>query len=250
MIEVKLPNGESYTVKSLLANGDSNTKMAKSNEASVDFLTFGLSLSPAKESGYEMCASRSAGCTKACLYTAGMGVYQNVKDARVAKTIAFMEHRTTFYNMLYKELQSARRKATKQGKKAAVRLNVVSDVQWEKVFPDLFVQFHDVQFYDYTKHYKRMIGYCYGELPKNYHLTFSRSEANEKQCWTVLMSGGNVTVVFNKKEFPENYLGFPVVNGDETDLRFLDPRKSVVGLYAKGQGKKDKTNFVVSLPTI
>ena len=37
-----------------------------------------------------------------------------------------------------------------------------------------------------------------------------------------------------------------VVNGDESDLRFLDPRNSIVGLKAKGKAKKDTTGFVVN----
>jgi hypothetical protein len=36
----------------------------------------------------------------------------------------------------------------------------------------------------------------------------------------------------------------PVFNGDESDLRFLDPKGSVIGLYAKGKAKKDTTGFV------
>jgi hypothetical protein len=40
-----------------------------------------------------------------------------------------------------------------------------------------------------------------------------------------------------------------VFNGDESDLRFLDPRGVVVGLYAKGKAKKDTSGFV-KYPTI
>ena len=39
--------------------------------------------------------------------------------------------------------------------------------------------------------------------------------------------------------------GFEVVNGDETDLRFLDKKGVVVGLIEKGMAKKDETGFVV-----
>jgi hypothetical protein len=47
---------------------------------------------------------------------------------------------------------------------------------------------------------------------------------------------------------PETYNGLPVFNGDESDLRFLDP-KGVVGLYAKGKAKKDTSGFV-KYPTV
>jgi hypothetical protein len=43
---------------------------------------------------------------------------------------------------------------------------------------------------------------------------------------------------------PETYNGLPVYNGDESDLRFLDPKGVIVGLYAKGKAKKDTTGFV------
>jgi hypothetical protein len=36
-----------------------------------------------------------------------------------------------------------------------------------------------------------------------------------------------------------------VIDGDRTDLRFLDPSGVIVGLYAKGNAKKDTSGFVV-----
>jgi hypothetical protein len=59
-----------------------------------------------------------------------------------------------------------------------------------------------------------------------------------------LSNGMNVAAVFHK--VPETYLGRTVINGDETDLRFLDPKGVIVGLKAKGKAKKDTTGFVVS----
>ena len=43
---------------------------------------------------------------------------------------------------------------------------------------------------------------------------------------------------------PEIYEGLSVFNGDDSDLRFLDPKGVVVGLYAKGKAKKDTSGFV------
>ena len=54
----------------------------------------------------------------------------------------------------------------------------------------------------------------------------------------------NVAVVF-RKELPATYLGRKVINGDETDLRFLDEKNVIVGLKAKGKAKKDMSGFVV-----
>ena len=92
--------------------------------------------------------------------------------------------------------------------------------------------FPNVQFYDYTKHFNRMIKYLKGQLPSNYHLTFSRNEKNDFQATQVLKAGGNIAVVF-RKELPETYKGFKVVTGDEHDLRFLDDKNVVVGLKEK-----------------
>jgi hypothetical protein len=54
-----------------------------------------------------------------------------------------------------------------------------------------------------------------------------------------------VAAVFS--ELPETYLGKPVINGDESDLRFLDAQGVIVGLVAKGKAKKDKSGFVVQV---
>lgn len=59
----------------------------------------------------------------------------------------------------------------------------------------------------------------------------------------VAAAGMNVAAVF--KEVPFTYMGRPVINGDETDLRFLDPKGVIVGLKAKGKAKKDTTGFVI-----
>ena len=114
----------------------------------------------------------------------------------------------------------------------------------------IFEKHSSTQFYDYTKSFKRMCNFLgkpfiKGEtFPSNYHLTFSRSENNDKKCEMVLSMGGNVAVVF-RNQLPETWKGFEVVNGDESDLRFLDKKGVVVGLIEKGLAKKDETGFVV-----
>jgi len=52
----------------------------------------------------------------------------------------------------------------------------------------------------------------------------------------------NVAVVFDR--LPEEYMGKPVFNADDTDLRFLDPKGVILGLKAKGRAKKDTSGFV------
>lgn len=251
MISVTLDNGEVYDVKTLLADGDSNAKLSKSDASGKGILTYGLSLAPGNLSGFEVCASRSEGCTKACLYSAGMGQVHNVQKARIAKTKAFFQDRNTFKDMLIRELNSAENKGYKVNKRIAVRLNVLSDIMWEKVFPDIFRMFTNVQFYDYTKHAKRMMQFCSQEdWPSNYHLTFSRSESNQDKAISILKQKGNVAIVFDSKNLPKTWYKFKVINGDLTDLRFLDGKSKVIGLYAKGKGKKDNSGFVVETKRI
>ena len=58
-------------------------------------------------------------------------------------------------------------------------------------------------------------------------------------------TGQNVAVVFRSKDIPKVWKGLNVFNGDITDLRFLDPKNVIVGLYAKGSAKHNHTGFVV-----
>lgn len=184
-------------------------------------------------------------------------MFRPTQEARIAKTIALHEHRDWFEEQLRHDLSSAQRVCVSQGLTPVVRLNVVSDYPWEKAMPWVFAEFPTVVYYDYSKVLKRMLSYCEGKFPSNYHLTFSRSECNEPDCLKVLNANGNVTVVFRKTPFPKNWNGFTVFDGDETDLRFLDPDGVVVGLKAKGTARNDPSGFVVdaehtrhALPTL
>ena len=216
--------------------GISNTKTLKGE--SLGYRTYIMHLAPGMLSGFQVCASASSGCLKACLNLSGMGKFSNVQDARIAKTKLFFEDRGAFMDKLVKEIQAAVKSSKKAGLIPVFRLNGTSDIRWENIpvrgYRNLFQLFPDIQFYDYTKHSNRK------NIPDNYHLTFSRSETNEDQILTVTY---NTAVVF--ETLPTTYLGLPVVDGTETDLRFLDPQGVIVGLVANGEGKKDTSGFVV-----
>ena len=126
-----------------------------------------------------------------------------------------------------------------------MRLNGATDLAWEGLSPETFTANPDIQFVDYTKSPKRALAHATGKMPRNYHLTFSRSETNEAQCLEVLAAGGNVAVV-SSQPMPDAYLGAPVIDGDESDLRHVDPPGVVVWLSPKGaKAKADRSGFVV-----
>ena len=206
--------------------------------------TYGIHLAPYNLSGKNVCASASAGCSAACLNTAGRGSMHSVQDARVKKTRRFFEDRDGFLSQLFKEIKSSIKSATKKELKSCFRLNLTSDILWERLVVEKFPQ---VQFYDYTKHLKRFVRFLEGKLPNNYHLTYSRDETTpDTLIKSLCASGGNVAVVFRKK-LPKTWLGIEVIDGDDSDLRFEDGNGKIVGLVEKGKAKDDDTGFVVEL---
>ena len=221
-------------------------KTIKSDESGNGYLTAIMYLAPHKVSGRNVCPNASPGCIAGCLNLSGRGFYNNVQQARINRTNTWFDNRESFKSQLVDEIKAFVRKCVKNGVKAAVRLNGTSDIAWEKVWPELFTMFPEVQFYDYTKSFKRMIAFCFHKLPPNYHLTFSRSEVNEEMCKEILRYNGNVAVVFSHKNIPAKYNGHTVHNADETDLRFLD-KPGIQGLYAKGKAKRDTSGFVVKI---
>ena len=227
----------------LLTSG--NAKILKGEK--LGYITKGIHLAPANLSGYETCRWRSKGCTMSCLNTAGRGQMNSIQDSRIAKTKLFFEQRLDFLAKLSKEITSTIKSAKKKEMKAVFRPNLTSDLMWEDIkFEDgetILDKFPETQFYDYTKSFGRMAQFINGELPSNYHLTFSASENNQKLVEMVLQMGGNVAVVF-RGQLPKTWKGFEVINGDENDLRFLDKSGVVVGLIEKGLAKKDETGFV------
>lgn len=223
--------------KLLTVNG--NPKIIKGDKLG-EYLTAILHLAPANLSGYETCLKRSAGCSAACLNTAGRGRFNSIQNARIKKTRYFFEHQKEFLEQLRKEIRAFSEKAKKLGLLPAVRLNGTSDILWEKL--GIIQEFPDVQFYDYTAIEARFRASW--QLPANYHLTFSRKEDNHDAVMRVLGMGGNVAVVF-RNGMPSTWQGIPVIDGTTTDLRFLDARRVIVGLKDIGNAKKDSSGFVV-----
>jgi len=198
-----------------------------------------------------LCPYASEGCKKACLNTAGRGgVFKKghntnvIQEARRRRTHLFIDNRNEFFKLLIKDINSHLKRCHKSNLIPCFRLNGTSDLLWEKQgfnylnkrYKNIMELFPDIKFYDYTKRPNRYT------LPNNYHLTFSLSESNDYLARQALDNGQNVAVVFKDK--PPTFMDFKVIDGDKTDLRFLDPSPCIVGLKAKGKAKKDITGFV------
>ena len=239
----------------LLSTG--NPKILKGLKSG--FNTYILHLAPSTLSGFNTCPKATAGCIESCLNTAGRGGMfkkgestNTIQQARIRKTRMFYQERAKFMSDLVKDIELAIKQSAKKDLTPVFRLNGTSDISWEKYpavrngveYDNIFDAFPEVQFYDYTKILGRKV-----KSIANYHLTFSKAESNDEDVKKAIVEGLNVAVVFTSKKteaLPGEYLGRPVFNGDDSDLRFLDPKGVVVGLYAKGKAKKDTTGFVVN----
>lgn len=208
-------------------------------------------MAPASLAGVgNLCPSASQGCIDLCLgqHSGAATYYPSVIQSRIAKARRFMKERHAYLSDMARAIQSEIRKAKRNGLRLCVRPNGSTDIAFEAIRDKdgktLIERFPDIQFTDYTKSVKRALAFAAGKMPANYSLTFSRSETNETDCIRVLQAGGNVAVVFRNK--PDNWHGFSVIDGDEHDLRHLDPRGVVVALSPKGaKARKDKSGFVL-----
>ena len=216
--------------------------------------TYILHLAPYTVSGKNTCPKATAGCIASCLNTAGRGgMFKKgentnvIQQARIRKTNLFFSDRDQFFTYLIADIKLAIKQSARLGLIPVFRLNGTSDIAWEKydvldTGKNIFQLFPEVQFYDYTK----ILGRKFKHIP-NYTLTFSAADGNDADVAQAIIEGYNIAVVFGIKKtmpMPERFMNIPVFNGDESDLRFLDPKNVVVGLYAKGKAKKDTTGFV------
>jgi hypothetical protein len=258
-IHVTMPDGSTYVLRKV-AQAESNAKLSKNRKAG--FYTLGISMLPHDMGGFQVCPHASAACIANCLNLSGRTMADTIQTAvimryRLAVKLAYFRHRAEFLALLRNDIENARRYASKRGLKVVIRPNVISDIDWARVHPELISEFPDVTWYGYTKRIDAMRRFMDGQYPSNYHLVFSRSEVDENQTFarTVLARGYNVSVVFDtqytstfKRPLPRRFWGARVIDGDITDLRFLDPRGVVVGLRGKGKLRQPEardSGFVV-----
>lgn len=246
-----------------------NAKTVKGEKKGITTYIMYLAPFTQNSKGINLCSHASVGCAQACLFGSGSARFNRVQAGKVNKTEYFLANRVQFLNQLVDEIAKIERlhneiqgdfKLSRVGnvkyKSFAIRLNGTSDISFEKFKirdgKNIFELFPNVQFYDYTKNHLRFDRIA--NLP-NYHLTFSRSESNDEQSEMLLRRGFNVAYVFN--QVPTTYKGFKVIDGDESDLRFMDETNVIVGLKYKrmtGMGGALKNEmarngeFVIKLP--
>jgi hypothetical protein len=257
------------SVRSILSD---NTKLRKlPNGQKV--INAGVTLAPSKRSGIvNVCPHATAACILVCvLWFAGRTVTRTVREAATKRTRLWFYDAAAFYARLSRELAALARKAARDGVRAFCRLNVASDID----HPHEVVAAHPaITFYDYTKDYAKAAAYGRGELPANYHVSYSVSERTTFATARELNAAGvNMVVVFDSHYFgPLHRFGvvpasvrfvsrttgesFAVetVDGDIHDLRTpeFDGRGVVVALRAKsGQKLRERAKsmgFIKSFP--
>ena len=193
-----------------------------------------------------LCAgAKAAGCMDGCISNSGRAlIFSSVNKSRQAKADFYEQDQALFIETLKRELSNFDKLCRKQGVQGVVRLNVFSDIQWEKhgipqAFPNLF-------FYDYTKLAARL-----GKTPENYKLMFSYSGRSQyaKQVAIALKTDVPMVVVF-RGPMPEYFLDRPVVNGDASDLDNVFAGRVVIGLKEKRTLVQADNGFVVDMNEI
>lgn len=246
-----IAQAKKLTGLSYLGSTNSSAKIAKNGKVhNVD--TYIIYLSPASTSGYNVCQHSTHECRLGCLATSGrakMDIASGknvIINSRIKKTKLFFEHNEFFMRWMFAEIESAKKTAAKKGHGFSTRLNGTSDIDFTNYKVDgltVYEKFADVQHYDYTKDANKITQ----PQAENYHITFSYSGRNKAMAMYYLKKGGNVAVVFNAKnesEIPSEWNGFPVINGDESDVRYKDGNGKVVGLKFKEIADKQASDEI------
>jgi len=239
----------------LLDTTGGNPKLGKTTRAGFDhgFSEIkGAAVSRARVAGLSLypdavlCAgSKAAGCMADCLKEQGRGKMDSVAEARQAKADWFYSDPVGFFTQLKGELENFRDTCRRSGVMPFVRLNVLSDVDWETYHvPQAFPE---ITFYDYTKRASRL---C--KTPDNYRLIFSYSGRAQyaRQVERAWRTGLPVAVVF-RGGLPAQFRGRPVIDGDASDIANFRAIGKIVGLRAKGTSARDNQNgFIVDNPEL
>jgi hypothetical protein len=224
----------------LLTKGISSPKLAKDQS----YLTYILYLASATYKK-ELCPN-AGDCMEYCLITkAGRGAIggpdNTIQRARKRKSDWLLENPPEFKQQLIKEIYNAVKQSRKLNIPLAIRLNGGSDLDWS----DIYEYFEDesIVFYEYTKRPELALKL---NKYKNVHVTYSHNERTTNRILGAMIEAQiNVAMVFHTKKgkpLPSHVGTLPVIDGDLTDLRFLDAKGVIVGLRLKSLRKVSNTN--------
>jgi hypothetical protein len=186
--------------------------------------------------GATLCPYSTPACREMCLAGAGMSGLPLQLQAKINRTRLFNDDRETFFVQLRTDLAKLERIARREGMKPVARLNGTSDIMWERF--GIMDDFPAIQFYGYTKIPLRL-----HRVTANHHLTFSIEGPDTMALGVDYLRGGHSVAVVVPPEVKDRYAGhgliiggeqFHMIDGDEDDLRFLDPPGSIVLLKPKG----------------
>ena len=223
------------TVNTPLINVNSSTKIEKGQKLNIH--TGILYLKPADQVTIKtLCpTAQLMGCKKGCLIDSGQLGKKAGSNAATKRTIMLALNADKFRQHLKLEILQHQ---LEYGDSLAIRLNGTSDLD----FTDIIASMPNVQFYDYTKVYSRVLK---NKLP-NYDLTFSGSANNTKSLHMTaraISAGYRTVLAVNTAETKGEYklpskLGdIPLINMDDTDVRFKDDSNAVGVLKRKGSNK-------------
>jgi len=212
--------------------------------------------------GLGLCVGSNDACRASCLvYTGNNPIGDKYGKAKLVRTEALLLEPNAWIRMWVSSIEKHIVAAAKEKSRPYVRPNVLSDIPWELVCPEIFGFFEKrersgrlkktgVRFYDYTKVPDRKIAGL------NYDMTFSFSGTNEAYCLSELERGYRVAVVYWLRSKGDSvtrkkWNGYPVIDGDLHDMRPLDPSNVVVGLTYKidrrkkgeGAGRPSESNM-------
>lgn len=221
-----------------LINVNSSAKIVKGKKLNV--YTGILYLKPADSvSRQTICpAAALAGCKAGCLESSGQLGMKTGDNAKIKRTICYLLEPERFNSELKQEIT---RHYKKHGEALTIRLNGTSDID----FNALISSMPAIQFYDYTKIYYRVKN----NHLKNYDLTYSGSANNDlviKHTARAIKDGKRVVIAMNTAETkgewkrPLSIGDIPLIDMDETDVRFKDAANAIGTLKRKGSNKAER----------
>lgn len=231
---------------------------------------------PELQKKFGVCLGSSEACRTSCLVYAGQN--QAVEHNNLIKgdrLLALLKEPKAFIRMMIDSMQKHVAATAKTKTVPYFRPNILSDIPWEILFPELWTYpaFQNLSIYDYTKLAGReteSLGHLFASKGADkmlnnalhYDLTFSFSGKNANLLEQELERNMRLAIVFlrtlksgslkpskttGKINFKAaesfqnmRFLGERIIDGDEHDLRPLDPQGTIVGLRFKTLRKSGK----------